>query len=77
MIIAQPKALWRQIKLDPNGAMFPRYDTIIEVIDPNTGVLVGMRKVTGYPQGILGDRYVATYREVSEFPVLDIWRIDF
>ena len=51
------------------------WDTVIEVIDPATGDILGRQRLSGYPHFFSNDGLVITHREGdSGIMVVDIWR---
>lgn len=53
------------------------YDSVIELIDPNTGLLVVSERVPKYLITFVGDNLVVGYHEDDEgFPFLDVWRVE-
>jgi hypothetical protein len=58
-----------------NSAMY--WDTLVEVIDPNAGVVVGGARFDSNIVSLLGDGRVAAYREdASGNPFFDVWRVN-
>lgn len=52
------------------------YDTIIEVIDPETGFLLATERVPERLRRLKPGGYAASYREDEEgYPFIDIWRV--
>lgn len=51
------------------------FDTIVEVIDPSSGVLLGSARLSGYPHSFTNDGLVVTHRETElGLMILDVWR---
>ena len=74
-IIDHASEQWNGITLR-NISSAPVTETVLEVIDPVSGTLVGAARVSGDPIGFLDDETLATYREHpdGDFDV-DLWRI--
>lgn len=52
------------------------FDTIVEVIDPNTGELRGAGRLPGYGHSFTNDGLVITHREGPfDLLVVDVWRV--
>jgi hypothetical protein len=50
---------------------------MIEIVAPETGVLVGIAEVRGYPIGWLSEELVGTYREdANGLPYIDVWTVE-
>lgn len=62
----------------PPSALDRRYDSIVEVIDPETGRLLASSRVDPMLTQLLPDGYAASYRqdEIGN-PFVDIWQFDF
>jgi hypothetical protein len=53
------------------------YDTVVEVIDPNTNQLLASTRVDGWVRMLSGDRLAAQYLEDEEgYPQLRVWQFN-
>ncbi|MFQ5704767.1 MAG: hypothetical protein ACE5HT_12195 [Gemmatimonadales bacterium] len=53
------------------------FDSILEVIDPESGTLIASGRFPQYLQNFVDEKTVLGYREDSEgFPYIDIWRVE-
>jgi hypothetical protein len=52
------------------------YDTLIEVVDPNTGRLIASQRLPFYNRGFVGENVIARRRMLeSGLIVIDIWQL--
>jgi hypothetical protein len=86
-LVQVPDANWRDAPelrggLLPGGpppvVMDRRYDSIVEVMDPETGRLLASSRVDSMLTQLLSDGYAASYwQDEIGNPFVDIWRFDF
>jgi hypothetical protein len=77
VMIANPIKDWRSIAVSPTNMSNDRdrYETLIEVLDTKTGMLVGSATTPGFPISLLPDRRAAVYRESEDgTPRIEILR---
>ena len=74
VLIGQPRERWEGITGE--NRWIDAYSTIIEAVDPRALGVTARYEASGYPVALLGDDYVATYREDHDgVPYIDLWRI--
>lgn len=68
VLIAHPVKEWRSVAVSPSNMRKDRerYETVIEVLDARSGVLLGSATVRGYPISLLPNRRAAVYREAPD-----------
>lgn len=68
VLIAHPTPRWRGVVVNPRTSEGDRdrYQTYIEVLDGNTGRLLGSALVPGYPLSLLSESRAAIYREAAD-----------
>jgi hypothetical protein len=73
VVIAEPDSTWHAVK---KSDWRSHCYSLIEILNPKTGRLVGTTSVRGYPLHFLDDDGLVTYREdVNGLPYVDFWRL--